>query len=133
MSTRKKTTSKGVNSIRGFLAGSLMIASLINFFSIFGQIVLFFIGFLVLMDCIMLHGRDTHILTTNLFAVIGGIISIILTLYGYGLVYLTVVGVIVFLMYVYRFIIMKRVVGQPEKQKEEPEVEKEDKVEIVDL
>lgn len=110
-----------------------MIASLINFFNIFGQIVLFFIGLLVLVDCIMLHGRDTHILTTLFFAVIGGVVAILLTLFGYGLVYLTVVGVIVFLMYVYRFIIMKRVVGQYEKPKEEPEVEKEDKVEIVDL
>ena len=133
MSTRKKTTSKGVNSIRGFLAGSLIIASLINSFNIFGQIVLFIIGLLVILDCIMLHGRDTHILTTLFFAVIGGAVAILLTLFGYGIVYLTVIGVIVFLVYVYRFIIMKGVVGQPEKSKEEPEMEKGDKVEIVDL
>lgn len=110
-----------------------MIASLINFFNAFGQIILFIIGFLVLLDCVMLHGRDTHILTTLFFAVIGGAVAILLMLFGYGLAYLTVIFVIIFLMYVYRLIIRKGVMGQPEKPKEEPEMEKEDKVEIVDL
>lgn len=130
-----------MNSLRGFLAGSLMTAGLINYFNAAGQITLFIIGLLVLIDSLMLHGRDTHIATTLFFAVMGGVVSIFLTLLYYGFVYIAVVIVAIFLLYLHRLtkskrslrIFRRKTKGKEDYRQDAGKDTREDSIELVDL
>lgn len=97
----KKYTSRGMNSLKGLLAGSLIIGGVINPYSIIIQIILFLVGLAVLLDALLLFGKDTHPATTSVMALIGAILAVIFTVINYSHFYLAIVFFVTVLLYIY--------------------------------
>lgn len=114
MSTRKHT-SRGINVLKGFLSGSLLVGSVVNPYSIIIQLIMFLVGAAVLMHALLLYGKHTHPATTVFMAVIGGVLSILLTVTGYAHFYLALIFSITVLLYIYISLVREGVVIRHEK------------------
>lgn len=98
-----KYTCRGSNALKGFLSGSLIMGSIINPYSIIVQVVLLIIGFLMLLDAILIFGKNVHPATTSAMAVTGAVVAVLFTLLGYIHLYLSVMIFLSILLYVCMF------------------------------
>ena len=86
--------------IKGVVSGSLVIGSILNELGFAVQAVLFVIGIIVFLDSIIPFGKEAYILTTVIFVVIGGLLSLVLSLTGLGVYWIliaVILGVAVYL------------------------------------
>jgi len=86
--------------VKGIASGSLIVGSLLNDLGFAVQAVLFIIGLAVFMDSILQFGREAFIATTIIFAVFGGIVSMVLSLAGSGVIWIIfsiILAVIIYL------------------------------------
>lgn len=65
--------------LKGIVAGSLMIAALLNDFGTIWRIILFVGGFLVFLEGLFPYGKELHTGTLLLMTIVGGVISLLLT------------------------------------------------------
>ena len=88
--------------LKGLVSGSLIIGSILNNLGFAVQAALFIIGLFIFLDSIMPFGREAFILSTIIFAVIGGIISIVLSLTGSGIYWIIIVIILAVVVYLVR-------------------------------
>jgi hypothetical protein len=103
----KKHTSRGINTLKGFLSGSLIIGSVINPYSIIIQLIMFLVGVAVLMHALLLYGKNIHPATTVSMAIIGGVLSILFTFIGYAHFYMALIFFVTILLYIYISMVRK--------------------------
>ncbi len=85
--------------LKGLVSGSLIIGSILNDLGFAVQAVLFIIGLLIFLDSIMPFGREAFVVTTVIFAVIGGFLSLLLSLMGSGVYWIAVAVVLAVVVY----------------------------------
>ncbi|NIO23219.1 MAG: hypothetical protein GTN38_04305 [Candidatus Aenigmarchaeota archaeon] len=115
----KKYTTRSTNALRGFLSGSLIIGSVINPYSIVIQIILFLVGLAILLDALLLFGRNIHPATTSFMALIGAIITTIFTFINYAHFYLAIIFFVAVILYIYVFSTRERILEHEEREEKE--------------
>ncbi len=109
----RRHTSQGINALKGFLSGSLIIGGAINPYSLPVQAILFLIGLVMLLDAYFLYGKDNHPATTSFLALFGAVFSTAFTLLGYAAFYLAVMLFVTALVYAHFYVTRK---GAPRHQ-----------------
>lgn len=115
----RKYTSRSSNALRGFLSGSLIVGSVINPYSIVIQIVLFLIGLAMLLDSLLLFGRNVHPATTSCMALLGAILVVIFTVINYAHFYIAIMFFVTILLYIYISLTRERIVKEHEGEEKE--------------
>jgi uncharacterized membrane protein YhaH (DUF805 family) len=115
----RKYTSRSSNALRGFLSGSLIIGSVINPYSIVIQIILFLVGLAILLDALLLFGRNVHPATTSCMALLGAILAVIFTVIDYAHFYIAIMFFVTVLLYIYVFLTRERIVEHEEEGEKE--------------
>ncbi len=118
MSTQKAGPKAG-NSLKGFLAGSLIVGAVINPMHILFQIILVVGGILMLMDALVNYWKNVFPGTTTIMAIIGAIFSVTLTIYGYAYYYLALVIFIFIVLYLYYMVAKKGIYQKMQEKKNE--------------
>lgn len=75
--------------------------SIINPYTIIVQIIFFLVGLLMFFDAVFIYHKNRHPATTFCVAVMGGLVSIIMTITGNANLYLVLVFLITALIYIY--------------------------------
>lgn len=115
---KKEGKSMWSNALKGFLAGSLIIGSVINPLTLPIQIILFIIGILILLDALLLYGKNTHPGTTSVISLIGAVFSILFTALNYVYFYLAIILFVSVLLYIYRLSIREKISERRGKKEE---------------
>jgi len=113
---KDKYTSRGINALRGVLAGSLIIGSVTNPYEIPIRLILFLVGLAVLLDALLLFGKNVHPATTSCMALIGAILAVIFTVIEYAHFYLAIMFFVTILLYIYIFLTRERIVKEHEEK-----------------
>jgi hypothetical protein len=92
---------QGMSGLKGIVAGSLIAGGIINSWGIGIQAILFIVGIVIMVDSCIPDGR-TFILTTVIFAVFGGVITLLVTIVGYSVYYTILIIVAAVLVYLKR-------------------------------
>ncbi len=88
--------------LKGLVSGSFLIGSILNDLGFAVQAALFIIGLLIFLDSIMPFGREAFVLTTVIFAIIGGLVSLVSSLTGGGVYWIIVAVILTVAVYVER-------------------------------
>ena len=114
----KKKGPKASNSLKGFISGSLIIGGAINPFNIVIQILLIVVGILVLMDALLMYGKNVFPATTTIAAILGAVLAVIFTLIGYSSYFLSLMMFIFVVLYLYYLAAKKGVYLRMRNKKE---------------
>jgi uncharacterized membrane protein len=112
---KEKYASRGGNALRGLLAGSLILG-VVNPYEIPVLMVLFIAGLAILLDALLLFGKNIHPATTSFMALIGAIFSVIFSVAGYAHFYLAIIFLVTALLYVQAFLAREKTVKHEEKE-----------------
>ncbi|MBL7206677.1 MAG: hypothetical protein ISS36_03705 [Candidatus Aenigmarchaeota archaeon] len=88
--------------IKGFISGSFIISGLVNPYGFLLQAILVVIGVVVFLDALFPHNDRIFPIETTIFFVIGAVISFLLSIYGFGILFLIVLVIISVILYLER-------------------------------
>ncbi len=114
-----------VVALKGLVAGSFILGSIINPVWLPFQVILFVAAIIIVLDSAIPYGRPNHMATLSILFILGIIMAYATWMLGYGMEWLILMVIAAILVYLYRGILRKtwKKGGklEPPKEEEEPE------------
>ncbi|MEE9406288.1 MAG: hypothetical protein V3V26_02680 [Candidatus Aenigmarchaeota archaeon] len=114
-----------VVALKGLVAGSFILGSIINPIWFPFRIILFIAAIVIVLDSAIPYGRPNHMATLSILFILGIIMAYATWMLGYGMEWLILMVIAAILVYLYRGILRKtwKKGGklEPPKEEEEPE------------